>query len=114
MLELPTKQDFNLLDSEYNKSKDFKSLYEHRFSNKYLMIRSFKKENLEELLAKYNILFNKKDKFDVKKQNVFEHIEESKIIDYLLNNKKYMDHSQILILTNELKKYVKKNVGISN
>ena len=114
MLELPTTQDFALLDSEYNKSKDFKSLYERRFSTEYLMIRSFKKENLQELLTKYNIPFNKKDKLDVKKQNVFEHIEKSQIIEYLLNNKKYMDHSQIVILTNELKKICQEKCCVHN
>lgn len=63
--ELPTIQDYTLLDSEYNTSKDFTSLYDRRFSTEYLMVRSFKKNNLEELLTKHNILFNKKDKLDV-------------------------------------------------
>ena len=104
MLKLATTQDFNTLDSEYNKSKDFNSLYDRPFSTLYLMVRSLKKENLDELLTEYNIPFNKKDKLDVKKQKVFENVYESQIIKYLLGNKTYMDDNKILVLKNELKK----------
>lgn len=114
MLELATTQDFTLLDSEYNKSKDFKSLYERPFSTLYLMVRSLKKENLHELLTEYNIPFNKKDKLDVKKQKVFENVNESKIIKYLLGNKTYMDDNKILELKNELKKVCEEKCSVHN
>jgi len=110
----PTSQEFKLLDNKYNKSKDCNTLYESPFSIKYLMTRSLKKEDLEELLTKSSILFNKKDKLDIKKQNVFEHIEESKIIDYLSNNKEYMDSSRIETLTNELKKICQEKCCVHN
>ena len=114
MLKLPPTQDFTLLDSKYNKSKDFNSLYDHPFSTLYLMVRSLKKENLDELLTKYDIKFNKKDKLDVKKQKVFENVYESKIIEYLLDNKTYMDDNKILKLKNELKKVCEEKCSVHN
>ena len=114
MLELPTTQDFTLLDSKYNKSKDFNSLYDRPFSTLYLMVRSLKKENLDELLTEYNIPFNKKDKLDVKKQKVFENVYESNIIKYLLDNKTYMDDNKILELKNELKKVCEEKCSVHN
>lgn len=110
----PTLQDYNLLDSKYNKSKDFNLLYECPFSTKYLMTRSLTKIHLDDLLTKFSIPFRTKDKLDIKKQKVFECIEESKIIDFLLHNKKYMIPSQIATLTNELQKICQEKCCVHN
>ena len=114
MTEPLTSQSFNLLDSKYNQSKDFNPFYSNPLSTKYLMVRSLKKENLEELLTKFNIKFNKRDSLDLKKQNVFEMIEFTEIIKYLLDNKEYIESTKIDILKIELKKICQQKCCVHN
>ena len=104
---------FQLLDQNYNKSKDFEYFYSLESSNKYLMIRSLKKENLNHLLSE-NHSDMLKAKSDEKKQCFFENIDCQKLADYMCESKEFMVEEDIQTLQDELMKNCTEECHVHN
>ena len=95
-----SEEEFNICERLYNKNNDLNTLYNNPNGIKYLMIRSFIKDDLVQL----SNLNEKKINIDKLRIEVFINININKIIKYILSKKNSLSIKYIKELSIELSK----------
>lgn len=95
-----TNAEFELCEKLYNKNNDLNILYNNPNGIKYLMIRSFAKDDLIEISKEKD----KKIKIEILRINIFTTIDIESIIQYILSKKKPLPIDYVNKLSLELSK----------
>lgn len=97
---MPSNTEFDLCEKLYNKNNDLNTLYNNPNGIKYLMIRSFAKEDLIEI----GKVSDKKITIDTLRVNIFTSVNLDDIIEYTLGKKSPLPAKYIDDLSSELSK----------